>query len=164
MTQSTELSRLIARELDTLRDELLAYPDEADMWARPEGVPNSAGNLALHLAGNLRWFIGAQYGATGYVRDRDAEFGARSGSRTELLAIVQATRDEVTRTLASMDPTLLNDTFPQELAGMRFPAGRFLTHLACHLAYHLGQIDFHRRMVTKSGASVGALPLPPLVG
>ena len=61
---STDLSRLLARELATLRDQLLAYPNEADIWTRPTGVPNSAGNLALHLAGNLRWFIGAQVDAT----------------------------------------------------------------------------------------------------
>ena len=159
----TDLSRLFARELATLRDELLAYPNEADIWAVPTGVPNSAGNLALHLAGNLRWFIGAQLGATGYVRDREAEFAKRNVPRVELIAMIEATRDEVTRTLATLDAATLDAWFPIEIFGMRLLTARFLLHLEGHFCYHLGQIDYHRRIVTGSSASVGALPLPALV-
>ena len=158
----TDLSRLLARELATLRDELLAYPDEKDIWAMPPGVPNSAGNLALHLAGNLRWFIGTQLGATGYVRDREAEFAKRNVPRTELVAIVEAAADEVTRTLATIDPATFDAPFPLEVGGLRLLTGRFLLHLEGHFGYHLGQIDYHRRIVTGNATSVGALPLPPL--
>lgn len=158
-----ELSRLINRELGTLRDELLAYPDEAMIWARPVGTPNSAGNLTLHLCGNLRWYVGAQYGATGYIRDRDKEFSDRGVPREALLALVTATADEVTRTFATFDPTQFAREYPLEVGGYRFPADRFLMHLASHLAYHLGQVDYHRRMVTGSSTSVGALPLALLV-
>ena len=161
--QPTDLSRLLARELATLRDELLAYPDEHDIWAKPAGVPNSAGNLAMHLAGNLRWFIGAQFGATGYVRDRDAEFARRDVPRAELIAMVEAAADEVTRTLATLDPSRLDETYPLEVGGLRLPTGRFLLHLEGHFAYHLGQVDYHRRIVTGNAVSVGALPMPALV-
>jgi hypothetical protein len=158
----TEISRLLARELATLRDELLAYADERAIWALPKGVPNSAGNLALHLTGNLRWFIGTQLGATGYIRDRDAEFSRRDVPRSELLAQVAAAADEVTRTLAAMDPSALDAQYPLEVGGIRVPTGRFLLHLEGHFAYHLGQLDYHRRSVTGNSTSVAALPLSAL--
>ncbi len=162
MSSLADVSRLIARELATLRDELLAYPDDASVWALPAGVPNSAGTLTLHLAGNLRWFVGAQLGATAYVRDREAEFATRDLPRAELMALIERTSDEVTRSLAALDPEALDGDFPLEVGGLRLETGRFLSHIASHLAYHLGQVDYHRRIVTGNAYSVGALPLPPL--
>lgn len=157
-----DLSRLLARELATLRDELLAYPDERAIWTLPAGLPNSAGTLALHLAGNLRWFIGAQLGATGYVRDRDAEFARHDVPRAELIAGVEAAADEVTRTLASLDAAALEAPYPLEVGGLRLATGRFLLHLEAHFAYHLGQLDYHRRAVTGINTSVGAVSLAAL--
>jgi len=157
-----DLSRLLARELATLRDELLAYPDELAIWSMPAGVPNSAGNLALHLVGNIRWFIGAQLGASGYVRDRDAEFARRNVPRAEILEQVRLAIDEVTRTIAALDPASLDAPYPQEVGGLRFTTGRFLLHLEGHFGYHLGQIDYHRRIVTGNSTGVGALSLPAL--
>lgn len=162
MSALSDVSRLLARELATLRDELLAYPDDASVWVLPAGIPNSAGTLTLHLAGNLRWYVGTQLGATGYVRDRDAEFATRDLPRTELIALIERTANEVTRTLAALDPAALEGDFPLEVGGLRLETGRFLSHLASHLAYHLGQVDYHRRIVTGNAHSVGALPLPPL--
>ena len=162
MSALSDLNRLLGRELATLRDELLAYPDDASVWALPAGVPNSAGTLTLHLAGNLRFFIGTQLGATGYVRDRDAEFSTRGVPRDELVQLVERTADELTRTLAALDPAALAAPFPVEVGGLRLETQRFLFHLEAHIAYHLGQIDYHRRVVTGHSRSVGALPLPPL--
>lgn len=159
---TADVSRLINRELTSLRDELLAYPDEADLWKVPKGVPNSAGNLALHLVGNLRFFIGTQLGATGYVRDRDGEFSKRGIPRAEIVRSIETTADEVTRTLATLDPSVLDKPFPVEIGGNRIQTGLWLQHLASHLAYHLGQVDYHRRMVTGSSVSVGAIPVPPI--
>ena len=159
---TANISRLINRELVSLRDELLAYPNEADMWQLPKGLPNSAGNLALHLIGNLRFFIGAQLGATGYARDRDAEFAGRGVPRAEIVKSIETTADEVTRTLATLDQAQLEKPFPVEIGGNRIQTGMFLQHLASHLAYHLGQIDYHRRVVTGNPHSVGALPVPAI--
>jgi uncharacterized damage-inducible protein DinB len=159
---TANLSRLINRELTSLRDELLAYPNEADLWQVPKGIPNSAGNLALHLVGNLRFFIGTQLGATGYVRDRDAEFAKKGVPRAEIVQGIETTIDEVTRTLATLDPATLEKPFPVEIGGNRLQTDMFLQHLASHLAYHLGQIDYHRRVVTGNSVSVGAIPVPPI--
>jgi hypothetical protein len=157
-----DLSRLLARELASLRDELFAYPDERAIWALPAGLPNSAGNLSLHLSGNVRWFVGAQLGATGYVRDRDAEFARRGVPRSELIAQVEAAADEATRTLASLEPSAMDAQYPLEVGGLRLTTGRFLLHLEAHFAYHLGQVDYHRRVVTGNSTSVGALSLAAL--
>lgn len=159
---TADLSRLITRELASLRDELLAYPDEQSIWAVPKGLPNSAGNLALHLVGNLRFFIGTQLGATGFVRDRDAEFGKKGVPRAEVVKSIETAADEVTRTLATLDAAELAKPFPVEVGGHRINTGLFLQHLASHLAYHLGQVDYHRRIVTASPVSVGAMPVSTL--
>jgi hypothetical protein len=152
-----DYARFFGRELATVRDELLAYPDPTLIWAMPPGVPNSSGTLALHIAGNLRWFIGAQLGGSGYRRDRDAEFSLRNVDRDELIRQVEAAADEVTRGLATLDDARLDEPFPLEVGGVRLPTGRFIGHLAVHLAYHLGQMDYHRRIVTGVNKSLGAL-------
>lgn len=157
-----DLAILFARELASLRDELLAYPDERDIWALPQGLPNSAGTLVLHLSGNLRWFIGAHCGGSGYVRERDAEFSRRGVPREELIREIEAAADEVARALASLDPSRLEAAYPLEVGRVRVPTGRFLVHLASHLAYHLGQVDYHRRIVTGSSKPVGAVSVAPI--
>ena len=157
MSVQGDYARFFGRELATVRDQLLAYPDAASIWALPAGLPNSAGTLALHIAGNLRWFIGAQLGGSGYVRDREAEFSQRNVDRDTLVRQVEAASDEVTRALAMLDDTRLEQPYPQEVGGVRLPTGRFIGHLAVHLGYHLGQLDYHRRIVTGTNKSLGAL-------
>jgi len=153
------LRTIFLRDLEALKRELLAYPDEAQIWAAPPGVPNAAGTLALHLAGNLHHYLGAVLGGSGYVRDREEEFGARGVSRDEILARVDAAARAVDATLTSLSPARLEETFPAEFPHGRVNTGRFLLHLATHLAYHLGQVDYHRRMVTGDAAGVDAQSL-----
>jgi uncharacterized damage-inducible protein DinB len=162
MSVQGDYARFFGRELATTRDQLLAYPDNDSIWALPAGLPNSSGTLALHLAGNLRWFIGAQLGGSGYVRDRDLEFSARNLPREELVRGIETASDEVTRALAQLDDARLDQPFPLEVGGVRLPTGRFLGHLAVHLGYHLGQIDYHRRIVTGVNKSLGSLSLSGL--
>jgi uncharacterized damage-inducible protein DinB len=157
MSVQGDYARFFGRELATVRDQLLAYPDADSIWALPSGLPNSAGTLALHIAGNLRWFIGAQLGGNNYVRDRDAEFALRGVARDDLVRNIEAASDEVTRALAQLDDSSLDQPFPLEVGGVRLPTGRFIGHLAVHLAYHLGQMDYHRRIVTGVNKSLGAL-------
>jgi len=89
---AADLAALLDRDLRALRRELEAYPDERQIWQQVPGLPNTAGTLALHLAGNLQHYIGAQFGGTGYVRDRDAEFARRGVSRAELVAEIERAR------------------------------------------------------------------------
>ena len=156
------LSLLIARELDALQREVELYPSDEALWATVPGLPNAGGTLVLHLAGNLRHFIGGLLGHTGYVRDRDAEFNRRGATRSELLLLVESARREVAQALAGVSPEQLDARFPQAVGGRAMSTGLFLQHLLAHLAYHLGQIDYHRRASTGNAASANALPLAPL--
>ncbi len=157
---AADFSRIFARDLATLRAEVLTYPDDASLWVLPPGAPNSGGTLVLHLCGNLRHFIGAGLGASGYVRDREAEFQTRDTSRADLAALVHITAAEVALSLDALDAARLEQSMT--IGTSTFTIGRGLLHLAVHLTYHLGQIDYHRRIVTGDATGVGALPLAPL--
>ena len=157
-----DLSTLFLRDLDGLRREIELYPDDAAPWAEIPGLPNRGGTLALHLAGNLRHFIGAILGGSGYVRDRDLEFSARDVPRTELLQKTAAARQEVEAALAALDPAVLEADYPLPLGGRIISTQLFLIHLAVHLTFHLGQIDYHRRVATGDGTSAGVIPLAAL--
>jgi uncharacterized damage-inducible protein DinB len=154
------LHRVLVRDASTLRDELLAYPEEQQIWAMPPGIKNSAGTLVLHLCGNLQHFVGALFGGTGYVRNRGAEFSRRDVPRAELLTECDAALDAVTRGIARLTDDALSRPFPDQLAGATLPTGLALLHMATHLAYHLGQVDYHRRLVTGEFGDVKALPVP----
>jgi uncharacterized damage-inducible protein DinB len=157
--------RCLDRDLAGFEAELAAFPDDATVWQEHPAMPNTTGTLVLHAVGNLRHFIGATLGGDGYVRDRDAEFARRDVPRAELLEQLREARAAVGAVLASLDPARLDEAYPLEVAGHRPVTGTFLVHLATHLAYHLGQADFHRRVVTGNRAPVGAMsPLAPVGG
>ena len=141
------LTELYERDLNKLQDEIAQYTDENDLWKTSDGISNSAGNLCLHLTGNLKHFFGAVIGGTGYVRDRDAEFANKNISRSEMLADIDATRNVVLSTLAGMTEEDLDKTYPIEVFGQPMTTGYFVTHLATHFNYHLGQINYHRRLL-----------------
>ncbi len=159
----TDIARLMLRELQTLRDELAAYPDDASVWALPEGAPNSAGTLALHMAGNLQHFIGTILAEDGYVRDREGEFGRRDVPRADLMTEIAAVERTISAVLMDAPGSVLDGDFPLALGGKTLTTRMFVLHLAVHLSYHLGQVDYHRRMVTGDATSVGALK-PMAVG
>lgn len=144
---TSDVAEILERHLQTLRTELEAYEREEDLWKTAPGIANSAGTLALHLMGNLQHYIGAVLGKTGYVRDRDAEFARRDVPRAEILSELERTIGVVRRVLPSLDPTTLADEYPQEVAGRRMTTGYHLIHLTAHFTYHLGQVNYHRRLL-----------------
>ncbi|MCC6771742.1 MAG: DUF1572 family protein [Gemmatimonadaceae bacterium] len=157
---ATDLTPIMLRDLASLRAEVLAYPDDVSPWVLPQGAPNSGGTLVLHLCGNLRHFVGALLGGSGYVRDRDAEFNGRGLTRPELVAQIDTTVDEVGRALRSVEEARLDGTMV--IGPVTVSARRGLMHLAVHLTYHLGQLDYHRRLVTGDAHGIGALGLAAL--
>lgn len=141
------LIELYGRDLDKLKAEVEQYSNEADLWKTGGEITNSGGNLTLHLIGNLKHFIGAVLGNSGYVRDRDAEFSTDGVSRAELLAEIDATALDVKSTLEKITDDDLAKTYPIEVFGHPMTTEFFLVHLTTHLNYHLGQINYHRRML-----------------
>jgi hypothetical protein len=151
------LAAILDRDLATLRREVEAYPDERDLWREIPGIANVGGTLALHLTGNLQHYFGTLLAKTSYVRDRPAEFARRNVPRSELLREVDAARAAVKAGSASVSATQLVADFPETIGGCRVRTGDYLVHLAVHFAYHLGQLDFHRRVVTGLNTSVDAV-------
>lgn len=137
---------LFERDILKLKDELSAFDNELNIWAIPPGISNCAGNLTLHLIGNLNHFIGATLGNSGYVRTRDLEFSTKGVSRAQLLADLDKTIVEVRDTLSTLTPEQLEQPFPFELFGQHNTAF-YLTHFYGHIAYHLGQINYLRRIL-----------------
>ncbi|MGB7068321.1 MAG: DinB family protein [Pyrinomonadaceae bacterium] len=144
------LLELYERDLRRLDDEVGQYLNESELWIKRGTIANSAGNLCLHILGNLDHFIGAVLGNSGYVRDRESEFSATGVSRENLRAAISATAATVSRTLKGLDDENFQITYPIEVFGGPMTTGFFLIHLATHLNYHLGQINYHRRLVSET--------------
>ena len=145
LTQTLQL--LFRRDLEQLKRELDLYQNESRIWHTEKGITNSAGNLCLHLVGNLNTFIGMELGKTGYVRHRELEFSLKDVPRSELLAKVDETMAVVENTLANLTTDQLAAMYPKEVFGKPMTTEYFLIHLATHLMYHLGQINYHRRLL-----------------
>lgn len=141
---------LLTRDLARLAAEVEAYRNEPNLWRTEKGISNSAGNLCLHLVGNLNTYIGATLGNTGYVRNRELEFSQKNVSRTELLEMIRATTATVDKALAGCEDTELEKEYPVKVFDHEMTTGYFLVHLVAHLDYHLGQINYHRRLTDVS--------------
>jgi uncharacterized damage-inducible protein DinB len=143
------LKTLYRRDLENLRKEIEAYKSEENLWLTEKDVTNSAGNLTLHLIGNLNHFIGAEIGKSGYVRERDLEFSTKNLPRTELFKLIDATLIVVENAIDSMDDGQFSQKYSLDVFGYEMTTEFFLIHLTTHLAYHLGQINYHRRLLDK---------------
>lgn len=155
---ATWIGHIMTRELITLRGDIEAATDDAMLWATPPGVSNSIGTLALHLAGNLQHFVGSVLGQTGYVRRRELEFSRRDVPRAELLAEVDRA-SAVVKQVFGGQPIDLAGEYPERIGGAYLVmTGDWLAQLAVHLAYHVGQASYLRRLLTGAGAA----PVPAM--
>lgn len=141
------LIEVYERDLDKLKTQIESYANEDDLWKTDGQILNSAGNLCLHLNGNLQHFFGAVIGGTDYSRDRDLEFADKQVSRDKLIAGIDAARDAVVSTLEKMTPEDYEKTYPVEVYGKPMTTGFFFVTLSSHFNWHLGQIDYHRRLL-----------------
>jgi len=155
MNSRDSIRSVLIRELNALQRELGTYEDESDIWQIPAGISNSAGTLALHLAGNLQSFVGSLLGGSDYVRDRQAEFSRRDVPLTEMISELDRTILAVDTTLKALSDEQLLEPFPLVFGKTIVSTADFLVHLSTHLAFHLGQIDYHRRLVTGDNQSIG---------
>jgi uncharacterized damage-inducible protein DinB len=147
---------LLRRDLEGLQREVAWFPDDQSLWATAGGVTNSAGNLALHVAGNIQHFIGHEMGGLPFERDRDAEFGRRQGSRDEIVEQVRRAIVAVTTALPQLDEQQLAARFDAH-AGVSVTTQRFLLHLCTHTAFHVGQVGYLRRIVTGDSRSTNTV-------
>jgi hypothetical protein len=143
----TTLKAIFSRDLHRLRNEVTLYNDESALWVVEKRISNSGGNLCLHLIGNLNTYIGKEIGQFDYVRNRDAEFSLRNVPRAELLSKIDTTISIVDASLSNLTPDQLTREYPVKVLEEKTSTEYFLVHLAAHLSYHLGQINYHRRLL-----------------
>lgn len=144
------LKTLFHRDLTRLRNEIAAYKREETLWQIEHGIANSAGNLCLHLIGNLNTYIGGELGKTGYIRHRELEFSLKDIPKAELLEKIDETILVVDNALDTVTDSQLDEEYSLLVFDEKTSTGYFLVHLATHLGYHLGQINYHRRLLDVS--------------
>ena len=141
------LIKLFKRDLNKLIEEIDLYQDDSHLWKIDGLVSNSAGNLCLHLIGNLNHFIGAILGDTGYIRQRELEFSIKDVPKSELITQIKKTIEVVENTLNTLTVADLIKDYKVQVFKEAMTTEYFLIHLTMHLAYHLGQINYHRRLL-----------------
>lgn len=141
------LSFLFRRELEKLMLEINSYQNESNLWIINKDIKNSGGNLCLHICGNLKTYIGAELGKTGYIRNREMEFSEKNIPKEKLIENIKETIIAVTETLEKLNLEDYDKIYPQNVLGYEMTTGFFLIHLFGHLGYHLGQINYHRRLL-----------------
>ncbi|WP_278380933.1 DinB family protein [Chryseobacterium arthrosphaerae] len=141
------LQSLYKRDLNKLKTEIEAYQKEENIWKTDKNISNSAGNLCLHLIGNLNHFIGAQLGNTGYIRHRELEFSLKDIPQAELTEKIEATATMIDTVLSQLSDEDLKKEYPLVVFEDKMTTDYFLIHLVTHLDYHLGQINYHRRLL-----------------
>src|SRR5580658_8828479 len=127
------LKKLFKRDLEKLKDEINAYQTESNIWIVTGGISNSAGNLCLHLVGNLNHFVGTVLGDTGYIRQRDLEFSLKNVPRTELIQKIEETIAMTGLVLDKVTDEQLASEFPIAVFAKGDTTAYFLSHLATHL-------------------------------
>ena len=141
------LMETMENDLNKLKNEINLYKDENDLWIVKGEIANSSGNLCLHILGNLNHFIGHLVGGTAYQRKRDAEFSDKNIPRSELNNRIDALIEVVKKSLPKLNDTDINKTFPDKISGKVREYGFALLHISNHFNYHLGQINYHRRLI-----------------
>lgn len=141
------LKTLFNRDLTKLKSEIELYENENKIWFVEKGITNSAGNLTLHLIGNLNTYIGAEIGKTNYIRNRALEFSQKDFPKKELIKSIEETIIMIENALDKVTEEDLKKEYPVLVFDKKTSTEYLLIHLSTHLAYHLGQINYHRRMI-----------------
>jgi uncharacterized damage-inducible protein DinB len=141
------LAEIFERDLKKLAAEINLYKNENTIWKIEHEISNSAGNLCLHLIGNLNHFVGAILGKSGYERNRDSEFSLKNVPRNELIQKIDDTILVVKNTLNQMNDEDFQNKYPLDMQGRVVKTDFMLLHLLAHFNYHLGQVNYHRRLI-----------------
>jgi hypothetical protein len=141
------LQKIFKRDLEKLKQEIASYRNESNLWKVDKSIANSSGNLCLHLVGNLNAYIGAEIGKTGYVRNRDLEFSLKNIPQAQLVKMIEDTIVVVEDGLNKLNENDLEREYPLLVFKEKTSTGYFLIHLTVHLGYHLGQVNYHRRLL-----------------
>jgi hypothetical protein len=163
-TMTEDIQCLLIRELNSFKKEIEMFSEDELLWKTIPGIINSAGNITLHICGNLKHYIGAVLGKSGYVRNRKSEFSTRSGSREDLVREIEETIEIISGILPRLPEEKMAAKFPEIVGGLELRCGLFLLHLCAHLAHHLGQTGYLRRIIMEDNQSSEPVSLQRLAG
>ena len=141
------ITTFFERDLDKLKEEINLFKNEDDIWKIKQGITNPAGNLVTHLLGNLNHFIGKTLGHTDYVRKRDEEFSVKNIPREKLISDINSLKETIKNTLSYLSEEDLKKEFPVKIQEQTFTTQNMLIYLLAHFNYHLGQVNYLRRML-----------------
>ncbi|HEX6983617.1 MAG TPA: DUF1572 family protein [Balneolaceae bacterium] len=142
-----QIKAFYIRDLDQLADEIGKIPHNY-LWELESGIRNSCGVLAQHMTGNLNHYIRAGMGDTGYERNRKKEFTNTGISGRELIESVNNTSVMIGEVLDKLSAEQLNEPFSL-YKSEKFTVGETLIHLYGHFNYHLGQVNYLRRILAE---------------
>jgi hypothetical protein len=144
---SETLKKIYRRDLEKLSHEISLYKNEKNIWRVDKQITNSAGNLCLHLVGNMNTYIGAVLGRSGYIRNRDLEFSQKDIPQYELITKVDDTITVIEKSMDLVNDEQLKEEYPLLVFQTKTTVEYMLVHLSAHLGYHLGQVNYHRRLL-----------------
>lgn len=146
---ASSVSNILERDLYKVISEIQAFHKEDNLWRLEGQIKNTAGNLSLHIAGVVNHFIGAVLGKNGYIRDREKEFNEKQVPKEDLIDNINEAIAAVKEVLPKLKEADMENEFPEKFSGKTFTIGFFLIYLVSHINYHLGQINYHRRIIEK---------------
>jgi uncharacterized damage-inducible protein DinB len=141
------IANLYEKDLNKLIEEINLFKKQKDIWKTKGDVKNSAGNLTLHLLGNLNQFIGRTLGNTDFIRSREDEFSLQNVPREKLIADINSLKETIKNTLLKLTDEDLKKEFPMKIKEQVFTTDTLLIFLLAHLNYHLGQVNYLRRIM-----------------
>jgi hypothetical protein len=141
------LAKFYERDLNKLIEEINLFKSEENLWKTAGSVKNSSGNLVLHIIGGSNYLIGAKLSQTGYVRNRDLEFTRKDVARDILVSQLQELIAVVTTTLSNLTPGQMETDYPIPFDDATRSKSYVLVQLLAHLNYHLGQVNYLRRVL-----------------
>ncbi|HLK17881.1 MAG TPA: DinB family protein [Bryobacteraceae bacterium] len=152
MSLAKNLSLLYRRDLARLMQQVDAFPGDESLWRKLPGITNPAGNLVLHLEGNLREYIGRQLGGLPYERVRPLEFSSTGLPKENLTARLSELRNTIPSVIERLSQDELEKPYPEQVLEIPLTTQEFLIHIYGHLNWHLGELDYLRRALSGSGA------------
>ncbi len=144
---ANHLATLFERDIQKVKSEIVNYQNEENIWLIAASINNSGGNLCLHLLGNLQYYIGQVLGRSGYTRNRPEEFSRKNVPVAQLCEELDRVAKLIPVTIRSITNDQLQEIYPEVVFQEPMTTEYFLLHLYAHLNYHLGQINYHRRLL-----------------
>ncbi len=141
---NTLLANFYERDIRKLIEEVSLFKEEQNLWKTLGSVKNSGGNLVLHIIGGMNYLIGTLLIQTGYVRDRDQEFIRKGVDRKDLIDQLEQLIPVI---ITALNTIHMEADYPIIFDGKTRSNSYVLMQLSLHLNYHLGQVNYLRRIL-----------------